>query len=206
MKRPILVSFLVSCVVIFLGLLFLARGPEQDLTFYRVVPSEIQVDRLERNILATTRWPQWFHALEKVTFLPATQTTLALGCILNLRIDSHKAFKKPFDLEFEVTEFDPSHKIVLKLLKDSSGKLTRLFDRLEWRLEWEPEPSKNSRYKSRVTGVVTAHTQHWKGRFFGRISEKILMNQVFYPDLVKLVELRQPFSAEIPTKSVLSGM
>ncbi len=70
--------------------------------------------------------------------------------------------------------------------------LIRLFDHLEWRLDFFPSP------QGKEGGVIhasaIAHTRHWRSRFFGRIAEKIVMNQIFYPDLVKLAELKQPFS------------
>lgn len=200
-----LAIFLVLCV-------FFAQGPDLDLHFVRDVPTDLSPSRLDRNISAITRWPQWFFNLEKVTMdhpTPSTQLTkshpvshlitaldhqmIQKGSKVIFHIDPHKGLHNQFDLTAEVTEYIPGQTVGMKILKDSSGRLNRLFDSLSWKIEILPES-----HGSLIRGIATAHTSHWRSRLFGRIAGRVLMNQVFYPDLVKLAELKQPFSVEAP--------
>ena len=41
-------------------------------------------------------------------------------------------------------------------------------------------------FPSVAYGNAVAHTSHWRGRVFGTLTPRILMNQVYYVDLVKL--------------------
>jgi hypothetical protein len=195
MKKRVLSGFLGVTAL----LLFFSRGPDIDLHFYRVIPSAMEVTRIERNLGATSRWPQWFHSLQKVT--PVSNQAIQPGSVFELQILPHRGGSKPFVLTMEVTDYIPAQKLSLKLIHDSSSKLTRLFDQLNWEIQILPDPQ-----GSRIIGSAVAHTKTWRARLFGRISEKILMNQIFYPDLIRLAELRQPFSAELDPKALgLSG-
>ena len=172
-----------------LGLLFLflSQGPDINLSLTRQIPSDLDPARLERNISAVTRWPQWFYSLDTVKLLDSS--TLKSGAHLELQIDSKKGKWKRFSLKAKVLEYTPGQILRLQILDDSSKRLTRLFDSLEWTIELQPKAQ-----GSWVKGTVSAHTRHWRSRFFGQVAEKILLNQVFYPNLVKLSELRQPFT------------
>jgi hypothetical protein len=157
---------------------------------------QLSPDRLDRNISSVTRWPQWFFSLAEVQILnPQTppQKTIEKGSLLSLAIDPKKGLKKKFNITVEVLHYSPGKDLHLKILKDSSGRLTRLFDSLEWIIHFQPKDS-----GSLIQGTVTAHTCHWKSRLFGKIAEKIILHQVFYPNIVKLAELKQPFSVDSP--------
>lgn len=171
----------------------IACGPNQELHFTREVKSKLDPTRLDRNLSSTTRWPQWFYSLSEVQSPGAPLPKVEKGSILELQMDPKKGQSKKFKLTAEVTEYRPGELIQLKILDDSTGKLTRLFDTLEWKVEFLPNDQ-----GSLIRGTAKAHTRHWRSRFFGRIAERILMNQVFYPNLIKLSELRQPFSVEVP--------
>jgi hypothetical protein len=119
---------------------------------------------------------------------------LQTGDILTLKIDPHKGKRKQFQLTAQVLNYVPDRLVSLKITQDSSGRLTQLFDEVEWKIEIMPQSQDASR--SIIEGTVTAHTRHWRARFFGRIAEKILMNQIFYPNLIQLSEMRQPFSVD----------
>lgn len=181
----------------FLAFLFirLTTGPDLDLTFSRQVPSPFEAAHLDRQISSVTRWPGWFISLARVDTEPSDSKMISQGSILKLHIDPKKGQKKRFDLTFKVTEYVPTQKLHLMLLDDSSGRLVRLFDRVEWILELQPNPKTKG---SLIRGTAIAHTRHWRSRFFGRVSERILMNQIFYPNLVKLAELTHPFSLDPP--------
>jgi hypothetical protein len=205
------------------GLAIEARSPDLDLYFVRNIPTSISPDRLEKNISSVARWPQWFFSLAKVTIVDSPRLKLASsratdfvndpsliekGSILKLEIDSHRLMSKPFVLTAEVTAYQPLHILRLSILEDSSGRLTRLFDRIEWQLDFQPVSEFNSNSNSKFNGKSMiihaqewAHTRHWKSRFFGRVAERVLMNQVYYPDIIKLSELKYPFAVDEGTKT-----
>ncbi len=178
----------------------LSRSPDLNLSFSRQVSSHLEIDRLERNISSITRWPGWFFSLSNVELIESDSKIISQGSILKLKMDPKKGKKKRFELTVKVTAYIPHQKLHLTLLDDSSGRLVRLFDHLDWIVEIKP----NSK-GSLIQGKAIAHTRHWRSRFFGRISEKILMNQIFYPNLVKLAELKQPFSVDLPESQGLAG-
>ena len=107
-------------------------------------------------------------------------------------MDPGKALRKKFDLTVQVLEYKRGRFLHLKVLSDSSGRLTQVFDRIEWTVEIQPKPNGGSL----IRGTAVAHTCHWRSRLFGKLTERIVMNQVFYPNLMKLSELKQPFSAD----------
>jgi hypothetical protein len=195
--------------VFVLGMAIGARMPDLDLSFARNIPTTLTPERLEKNVSSVARWPQWFFSLAKATILDSPSLRLASkqlggatplaydpsliekGSILKLEIDSHRFLTKPFELIAEVTEYQPSNTLRLNILSDSSGRLTRLFDHIEWQLDFETKEG-----GAMIHAQERAHTQHWKARFFGRIAERILMNQAFYPDVIKLSGLQHPFSVD----------
>jgi hypothetical protein len=196
--------FGISILGLFLGtaalFTYYAQSPDRELDFVREVPSSLSPTRLDRNISTVARWPQWFFALKKVHMGQSETATTAQGnplqkvqkgYILTLDIDSKKGLKKKYSLTAQVTQYIPGKRLDMKILDDTSGKLTRLFDHIEWSIELKPKDK-----GSLIRGEMHARTRHWRSRLFGQIAEKILMNQLFYPDLLKLAELKQPFSVE----------
>ncbi len=170
--------------------MYLSKTPDFELQFTRVVPSTLPPERLERHISAISRWPQWFYSLTEVQMLPPT-SNLQKGSELLLKMKSRRG--DAFDLTARVAEYDPARQIKLDIIQDSSGRLTHAFDQLEWTIELQSHSQ-----GSQIRGSARAHTCHWRTRLFGRMAEKILMHQIFYPNLEKLSELRQPFSLEVP--------
>jgi hypothetical protein len=120
------------------------------------------------------------------------------GALLRLEMKPARAMSKSYHLIAKVTEYEPKKRLSLVIIEDSSGRLTRLFNLIQWNLTLEPTPTGSTIHVREL-----AHTQHWKSRFFGRMAEKILMNQIYYPDIIKLAELKQPFSVDegIPNQS-----
>jgi hypothetical protein len=172
-----------------------AQGPDLQLQFVRQVPSDTSPAKLDRYVSSVTRWPQWFFSLALATI--ADHKPLEKGAIITFNIDPHKGAHRRFVMTAEVENYSPGHTLELKILTDSSGRLTKLFDLVNWKIDFIPKsvekPGEDGSY---IRGTVTAHTHHWRARLFGRMAEKILMNQIFYPDLIKLSELTQPFSLE----------
>ena len=166
---------------------FLSRSPDVTLTLDRRLRSSLTPDRIDRNVASPSRWTQWFYSLAQVV----GPESLQKGALLTLKIDPKKGQKKKFELQAEVIDYIPSRLLHLKITDDSSGRITHLFDHLEWKLEIEPTEK-----GSILRGSAMAHTHHWRARFFGRMAEKILMNQVFYPNLIQLADLKQPYAID----------
>jgi hypothetical protein len=178
---------------------FAALGPDRELRFLREIPSSLDPERLDRNISAVSRWPQWFFSTAEVQLLNSegkTDQKLQKGSIVQLKIDPRKGERKRFLLTAEVTDYIPAQRLTLKILKDSTGRLNRLFDDMHWNIELV-----SRKQGSLIRGTITARTHHWRARLFGQMSEKILMNQIFYPNLIKLAELKQPFSMDQTSQS-----
>jgi hypothetical protein len=68
-------------------------------------------------------------------------------------------------------------------LGDSTGKLDAMFGSLTWRIELVPA---EGGHPALVRGTETAHTRNWRARMFAGISERILLNQAFFPDVIQL--------------------
>lgn len=189
----LLVTLLGAIAIVFV---ICANGPDRDLTLTRIIPCDLTPSHLDRQMSSLTRWPQWFHALKEAKLdSPETSTThpapLKKGDILTLAMDPKKGEWKRFALKAEITEYIPAQGLTLRILDDSTHRLTRLFDRLEWKIELQPKSG-----GSFIHATVSAHTHHWRSRLFGAIAEKILMHQVFYPNILKLATLTQPFSVD----------
>ena len=191
-RRIYTFSFWASLFGVLLGisalfLVYVAKGPDSELHISRVILSRLDPDRLDRNISSVSRWPQWFASLGQAKLL--NSETLKPGARVELNIVPKRAMAKPYQVEVEVLEYKPGSNLRLRILKDSSNRLTDLFENLEWNIALHPDPK-----GSRIEGSSLARTNSWKSRVFGLIAQKILMHQAFLPDLVKLADLRQPFS------------
>ena len=191
-KRPfkaLKISFLFLLLSSLSGSLYLANGPDFQLRLTREIASDLEASRIDRNLAATNRWPQWFNALQAVEGQQQNPSSLTAGDLLTLVIQSKKGLREPFRLTAEVMEYTPEKILHLKILSDSSGRIFKLFDQLEWKIQLI-----ESQKGTLIQGTATATTRHWKSRLFGKLSEKIIMNQLFYPNLIQLSTLRQPFS------------
>ena len=175
-----------------LWMVSLAQGPDRELVLFREFPSKVPITTVSAQVTDLKRWPEWFHALEEARVISGPSTSPQVGSVIKLSIDTHKTPWSHFELVTRVEEFVPGKKFRLKVLEDSSGKLTTLFDRIEWMVEVEGEGS-----GSRIRGAATAHTSHWRSRVFGTLAEKILLHQIFYPNLLKLAEFK-PRDASSP--------
>ena len=171
-------------------------SPDQELHFTREIPSALSPERLNRNIESVSRWPEWFYSLDKATLTnPVAHSPEGIiqpGSLIQLHIDPHKGPFRKFDLTVQVTQYVPNQMMEIKIVQDSSGRLPNLFDSVFWKLEFL-----RTEKGSLIRGTAKAHTCHWKSRFFGKIAEKIMMNQIFYINVIKLAELRQPFSKNL---------
>jgi hypothetical protein len=174
---------------------YFATGPDRELHFVREVYSNLDPQRLDRNLSAVNRWPQWFYSASTVRILDeavAPGATLKKGALIRFSMNQQKPARKRFELTAEVIDYAPAQRLELKILKDSSGRLDRLFKSMVWKISVEPRNT-----GSLIHAEAVAQTRSWRSRLFGGISERILMNQTFYPDVLKLSELKQPFSLDV---------
>jgi hypothetical protein len=170
----------------------LAQGPDRDLRFVREVPVEVSPQAVNLSLWTLSNWHKWFFSMASVQRvdlqglpLPLSEQNLVAGAHLLFHVDPKKGKHRRFDLLVVVTQYVPGSRVDLRILSDSSGRLTRLFDPLEWHLALLPP---NGATPLRVEGVQTVRTHHWRSRLFAALSERILMNQIFYPDLLKLAK------------------
>ncbi len=201
---PILSSFF--GFLIFCGFVsyWAANRPNFDIQWDRNVPSTHTVEELSAALEDLTVWPVFHHSLKEAFVLEntaqdPTQGTKVLksGKTLLYKIEPMTRPWKRFDMQGLITEHVPGKKLALKLTDDSTKRLTRLFDTFDWSIEILPadEDLKRRGYQSVIRGETHARTAHWRGRLFGKISPNILMNQVYYVDLVKMGTLTRQLEA-----------
>jgi hypothetical protein len=195
-------------LVVILGALTLiaasiAQGPDKELHFEREARSSADISNLSQVLTDASLWPNWFFALEQVKLLGSpSETAVTAGQKYQLFINSRKSPWSHMEFTIQVLEASPAH-LRMRVLEDSKGKLTRLFDRLDWEIRLEPEaqPAQGTI----IRGKATAHTSHWRSRLFGTITEKVLMNQVYYMDLIHLSKLTSFTSSGRNMPSALSS-
>jgi hypothetical protein len=193
-----------AIIVIFTATIaILSSGPDFDVHLTREVPSDLDAKTLGQAIALTRDWPKWFYSLESAQILdrsgradPATEQKINPGSVIELTFDPQRGPWRKFNVTVQVTQYVPNQMIQMKVMKDSNHKLTRLLDDLEWKVEILPAVTGAG---SLVRGTATARTAMWRSRLFGKLFEKILMNQVYYPDIIHLaglgkVEPTNPFS------------
>jgi hypothetical protein len=177
------VAFLVFCW-------WEARLPNETLTFSRETISKLELARLAPRLEDVSQWKTWFHSVKDVRVVDSQNHPLAKdqqkahdGALLEIEIDPGKQGRRHFQLAARIRHFEPGKLLEIEILDDSSGRLTRVFDQLNWKIEL----TRNSETQQwQIIGTETAHTAHWRSRLFGRLAPRILLNQVFYPDLLVL--------------------
>jgi hypothetical protein len=198
-------ALILSSGVLILGSIGLAIRPDRELRFSRIVFSTLSTEHLERHMGAVNRWPQWFYSLASAKILgPESEKPLEKGDLIQLNFDPKKGPWKRFELQAKVISHIPGKEISIELLDDSSGRLTRLFDPIQWKISLEPNPTpsmtgpEGQKFATLIRGTCSAKTKHWRARLIGSLAETILMNQIFYPNLFKLAELIRPFEVDDP--------
>ncbi len=181
---------------------FLATRPDTVVSFSREVPSELPLETVSRSIDAVANWPEWFFNAGKIERIdvmgrpfPTSEQKLQKGALIRIEILPHKGeHRGSFDLLVAVAEYVPGKLLRLAVAKDQSGRIIKLLDRLEWEIELVPAPHPDGSPGLVIRGTETAITRHWRSRLFAGLSPRILMNQVFYPDVMALAQFTQPKS------------
>jgi hypothetical protein len=165
-------------------ILLFRREPNIDLRFHRLVLSEHDENFLGSKLFDLNEWPVFVFDLKKAELLNGAQS-LTQGAQVKLFIEPPQKQWKRSELLVEITEAVQGHKIAFKLLSDSKDKLTSIFSQYTWEVRIQPHPS-HPKFKSEIIGEGLATTSSPRSRFFGRLNEKLLMNQLYPFDLIKL--------------------
>lgn len=176
---PIITAFWVTIGV-------LGRNPNIDLHFRRVVESEIQLMSLSGYLTDIESWPSWFYQLKKVTQVGGPEK-IGVGSVLEFEVEPPQKKWRRFTMRVQILQF-ASTEIRMKIIDDSRELFKKLVSDLEWGVTLEPK----SDGKILILGRASARTETFKGRIFGRLSERILLNQLFYADLEALGRGLQP--------------
>ena len=173
----------------------LANGPDVDLHFVRDVPTKLSPEYLDKVLQEIPKWPNWFYFGEKANQVdfrgmpyPLNDQKLVQGAMIQMLFNPHRRVSDRFTLNYRVLEYIPHQKMTIRVEFDSKEHLTKLFDRLEWTIEFLPNP----RGGTMVRGTELAHTANWRARLFGKLVPSILMNQIFYPNTMVLAEINNP--------------
>lgn len=170
---------------------YVVSRPDHDLEFSREVPTSLPLHTIHQSIWSVSNWNKWFYNVVKAErvdilgrTLPLAKQSLEKGALVRLEVHPRKGQSRgSFDLLVEISEFVPEKVVEIRLVRDGSGRIDKIVEKLVWRIELEP---------GRVRGLGTARTRHWRARLFAAISPRVLMNQLFYPDVMALGEFTQP--------------
>ncbi len=160
----------------------LTRGPNTVLTFDRAVHTDEAQVELAYRLSHFSEWPHWFYSLGGARSLDGSPT-VAQGQTIELAIDPKKGPSRRFTIIGKVTQFEPGKRLMIQVVSETSGKISRLFENIEWEIELTP---------SEVRGHETAETKSARARLLGRLAPRILLNQIFYPDVIALAAEFKP--------------
>jgi len=181
-------SWVIAALILLLGsaavLNHLASGPDRKLAFERRVPSPLTASQLSPYLGDVTLWPDWFYSTASVHISgDPKRKQVHAGDQVEILIDPKKGKWKKFEIKAQVTRYEPGRGLSLRVLGDTKGRLKTLFDDLTWDVDLEPA-STGATIVGRASGV----TRSWRSRLFGVLTERILMAQVYYPNVIALSE------------------
>lgn len=187
-------------------LIWAARGPDFELRLEREVRTPVPPTQLQKAVGATINWPDWHFNTREVLAIdftgfayPARDQWVKKGSLLELSMEPPKKEWKRFLIRARVLDYVPGELLSVAFIEETKGRIQKLLSELTWTLRFEPLPADASgRPMTLIRGTATARTLSAKGRIFGRLAPKILMNQVFYPDLERLGRLEFPRDPAAP--------
>lgn len=175
-----------SCCAFF-GILAAGYVAEDEtITLERNLPLKRSYSSLQQDFNQYENWLHWIKAAKAIEKLDSSGIPMPaagephVGDKIRILIVPDKKEWKRFTIELQVLEFDLNHHLKLKLLSDSTQKLTRLLQDLQWEV--------NILNEKIIQGFCKAKTQSARSRILAMLASRILLNQVFYVDLIKLAE------------------
>lgn len=174
-----LLLFIATLVALGLAIALLGAAlPDRTLEMERTVYSKDLPEVIAAAIDHVEDWPSWHFQLEKSRLL--SKGPLATGSRIEWTIKPREW--KLSIWQIEVKEYIPGRKIRLAFMSDEPRKLDRTLQNLEWSVERLPETAD---HEVPIRGHVTVRTRNARSRILALIAEKIILNQVFYPDLAR---------------------
>jgi len=206
-------KLLVGVSAVLLGLtllgLWAGNGPDFELQMVREVPTTIPLPQLQKAMGATINWPEWHFNTRQVQAIdltglayPAKAQWIESGTLLIFSMEPPKKEWKRFLIRARIDEYVPGSRLRLSFIEETKGRIQKLLSDLNWTLEILPDPATGHHL---IRGTVRASTLSARARIFGRLAPRILMNQVFYPDLEKLARLEFPKDAVPSDESPQEG-
>ncbi len=191
--KTLLVRLLVFIAIAGAATAFFSRGPDFPIEWSREVPSKEAPSALLPALRDTRNFPIFHHALKGVALLEngkavETYDRIAPGMTAVFGIEPKAKEWKRFEIRAEVLPPKPGESLRFRMLEESTGKTTRLLDGFEWWVGVRPATAAEEKTGnlSYVFGGASARTKTARARFFGRFAPKILMNQLYQIDLVRL--------------------
>jgi hypothetical protein len=154
---------------------WLSRGPDFELSFERQVRSPLSIEALQQELANTPTWQEWHFNVQRVEATSSPST-------LRFFLEPPKKEWKRFELDLQVEQKSPN-RIESRVLQESKGRLEKLLSTISWSIQLLPDPEGQG---TLIRGEAHARTQGPKARMLGRVVPRIVMNQVFYPDLEAL--------------------
>ncbi len=172
-----ILAFMLAGVLMMVALFgLLSRGPDFEARFERRVESPLPIQELQAELQNTSDWPQWhFNTIRSELISEGPRR-------VRLFLEPPKKEWKRFELELAVLP-TPTGTLTVRLEHESKGRLNRLFSAISWTIELLPQPEGQG---TLIRGTLRATTSGPKGRVFARLAERLVLNQLFYPDLEAL--------------------
>lgn len=188
-KRTIVGGALVALT---LGAVLLASSPDRDLVFTREVQSQVPQAEISQAIDSIPNWVKWHHHLKDVK---AQSPVPQVGEKVEFLIENPKRQWKRYRLTGEITAYEPGKRVAFKITEDSSQRLGTYFDGIRWNVEVVADPQDSA--KTLVKGRLDTRTKHWRSRLYSRIAPRAFLNQIFFPDLIRLAFYGKPEALDI---------
>ncbi|MEN9723310.1 MAG: hypothetical protein RJB38_1296 [Pseudomonadota bacterium] len=164
---------------------WLSRGPDETFTFSRVVPSQQSPEALSLLLAEPKSWPRWhFNAIRSEAsgvIVPQSENEPAQQ--VRLFMEPPKKEWKRFELDLEVLVYRPGRQLTVRLKRDSKGRLEKLFSDITWSIELLPQTQEPG---TLIQGTVRATSKSSRARLLTRIAPRVVLNQLFYPNLEAL--------------------
>lgn len=192
----------VSTLALFGLIQHLSRGPDFDVTWTRSVPSFLPESVLGDALKDTRNWPIFHHELKEAELYRVSGSietrvigfdVVEPGMRVTLKMEPKGKEWKRYELRAEITEVQPGKSVSFRLLPESQGKVAKVLDSYEWSfgVGAPSDDLRAKKYQGMVSGTAKAHTLTGRARFFGRIASRVLMNQTYPVDLVRLANFEE---------------